>query len=143
MIQSSIGHKSHVHSSLAGKRKLSPPKNTIVKDTPQLRQGTSGLGRPTQMSDSPIDAETTQDLIHISSVDAHTPQIRPKASVNTDQRMIIEATDSAEIEGWQKNPVLLDIAPEGVAHRLPNQDTPDHTGNLDLLDSSEIGHLLM
>ena len=66
----------------------------------------SGAGRPTQMSHSPTNAETTQDLIHISSVDAHTPQTRPKPSVNTDQRAIIEATDSAEIEGWQKNPIL-------------------------------------
>ena len=103
----------------------------------------SGAGRPTQMSDSPTDADTTQDLIHITSGDAHTPQTRSKLSVNTDQRAIIEATDSAEIEGSEKNPILLDSAPEGGAHRLPNQDPPDHTGTLDLLNSSEIGDLLM
>ena len=65
--QPSIGHNSHVRSSLAGKSKLSPPKKTIVTDNLQLRQGTSGAGKPTQTSDSPIDAETTQDLINISS----------------------------------------------------------------------------
>ena len=65
--QPSIGHNSHVRSSFAGKSKLSPPKKTIVTDNLQLRQGTSGAGKPTQTSDSPIDAETTQDLINISS----------------------------------------------------------------------------
>ena len=60
--QPSIGHKSHFHSSLAGKRKLSPPKKTLVMVTPQPRQGTSGAGGSTQRSDSPTDVETTQDL---------------------------------------------------------------------------------
>ena len=48
--QPSIVHKLHVHSSLAGKRKLSPPKMTLSTGTPQLRQGTSGVDRPTQTS---------------------------------------------------------------------------------------------
>ena len=61
--QPSIGHKSNFHSSLAGKRKLSPPKKT----SPQPRQGTSGAGGSTQRSDSQTDVEATKDLIQISS----------------------------------------------------------------------------
>ena len=40
--------------------------------------------------------------------DAHSPQIRPNLSVNTDQPAIIEVPDSAEIEGSENNPILLD-----------------------------------
>ena len=67
MIQPSNALISHVNSSLAGKRKLSQPKKKTVTDNSQLRQGTSGAGRPFQTSDSALDAKTTQDLIHISS----------------------------------------------------------------------------
>ena len=47
--------------------------------------------------------------------DAHSPQIRPNLSVNTDQRAITEVPGSAEIEGSENNQILLDSAPEGLA----------------------------
>ena len=65
--QPSIGHKLYVLSSLAGKRKLSPSKKMLSTGTTQLRQSTSGAGRPTQTSDSPTEAESTQDQFQISS----------------------------------------------------------------------------
>ena len=164
--QPSIGHKLHLHSSLAGKRKLSPPKKTLATGTPQQKQGTSGAGRPSQTSDSPTEAETTQDHFHISSgsssslnfnswdgiiddyfddmtnnnetpshqaesnqglsvtSDANSPQNRPNVLVNTDQRSTIEVPDSAEVEGSENNPIVLDIALEGV---VPSTSQPRHS----------------
>ena len=65
--QPPIVHKSHSHSSLAGNRKLSPSKKTLVTATAQPRQSTSGAGGLTQSWDTPTGGETTQDLIQISS----------------------------------------------------------------------------
>ena len=112
----------------------------------QSGQGTPGAGETKPLSDSPTDAETSQDPIRISSgstsssnlnswdgiIDdyfdgmtniklpqshqsesnqglsftgiADSPHLRPHLSVNTDQREIINVTDTAEIEtetaGW-------------------------------------------
>ena len=49
------------------KEKAFSPKKISVTFSPQPRQGTSGAGGSTQMSDSTTDVETTQDLIQISS----------------------------------------------------------------------------
>ena len=75
--QPPIRHKSHSHSSLAGKRKLSPSKKTLVTATPQPRQGISGAGGLTQSSDTPTGAETTQDLIQISSGSSSSLNLNP------------------------------------------------------------------
>ena len=157
MNQPFIGHKSYVHSSLAGKRKLSPPKKTLVALTPQPRQGTSRADGTTQMSDSRTGIETSQDPIQISSGSssslnlnswdgikdnyfddmtnhnlppshqfesnqglnvpgtADSPHLRLNLSVNADQRAIIEVPDSAEVEGSEGNPILLDSASDAVA----------------------------
>ena len=65
--QSPIGHNITLHSSLAGKRKLSPPKKTKVTDHSQPRQGTSRADGPTQVSGSSKDAANTHDLTQNTS----------------------------------------------------------------------------
>ena len=51
--------------------------------------------------------------------DAHIPQIRPNLNVDTDQPAVIDVPESAEIEGSESNPILLDSTPEDVAPLVP------------------------
>ena len=46
--------------------------------------------------------------------DAHSPQLRPNLAVITDHRVIIKLPDSAEKEGSEIYPIMLDSAPEAV-----------------------------
>ena len=58
-------------------------------------------------------SESNQGLTNPGTADS--PHLRPSLSVNTDQRAIIEVPDSAEIEGSEGNPILLDSASDAVA----------------------------
>ena len=65
--QTPTGHKLHTHSSLAGKRKLSPPKKTASTPTGVSGQGTSRTFNTRAGTGTPRGSAATQDSSRISS----------------------------------------------------------------------------
>ena len=65
--QTPTGHKLHPHLSLAGKRKLSPPKKSVIAPSGQSGQGTSGADRNMSLTGAPTKVKATQDFTRISS----------------------------------------------------------------------------
>ena len=65
--QTPTGHKLHTHSSLAGKRKLSPPKKAVSTPTGHSGQGTSRALSIRAGTSAPTVSVATQDSSRISS----------------------------------------------------------------------------
>ena len=161
MTQTPTGHKLHPHSSLAGKRKLSPPKKkSVLAPSGQSGQGISGSNRNISLTLAPTVIEASQDSSRNSSVSssslnlnsrhvifddyfddvtnnnlpqsnrsesnqglsvtgtADTPHLSSQLSVQTDLREIINIPDSAEAQGSQDNPILIDSIPESKANPI-------------------------
>ena len=67
MNQTPTGHKLHTHSSLAGKRKLSPPKKAVLTPSGHSGQGTSRAFNTRAGTSAPTVSVATQDSSRISS----------------------------------------------------------------------------
>ena len=65
--QKPTGHKLHTHSSLAGKRKLSPPKKAVSTPAGHSGQGTSRMFNTRAGTGTPTVSAATQDSSRISS----------------------------------------------------------------------------
>ena len=65
--QTPTGHKPHTHSSLAGKRKLSPPKKAVSTPSGHSGQGTSRASNTRAGISAPTVSVATQDSSRISS----------------------------------------------------------------------------
>ena len=142
--QTPSGHKLHAHSSLAGKRTLSPPKKPVNAPSRQSGQGTSGADRNMSLTGAPTAVEATQDFtkfikpkFHQSQSNqglsvtgtADSPHWSSQLTVHTDLREIIDIPDSAGVEGSQESPILIDSIPETTANPTTQQPPRRNVGS--------------